>query len=102
MGSSAYGESMADAGYAFHFVEIGGDNFAGIDGALFVNRIQHSGNLEVNAVETFSGHDGRIVHAMNGVTDDFVVFGILELDGLEIGDRQCGSLFGERALDANP
>jgi len=32
---------------------------------------------------------------VNGLADDFVVFGILELDGFEIGRRQGGGFLGK-------
>ena len=35
---------------------------------------------------------------MNGLADDLIVLGVLELDGLEIGRGQRGCFFGERAV----
>ncbi len=78
---------MADAGHGFDFIEIGADELAGVDRALIEDGVQHSRNFEVDAVEIFSGDDGSGVHAVNGLADDLVVFGILELDGFEIGRR---------------
>src|SRR5467141_180875 len=98
IGSSGHGESMADARHRLEFVEISADKFASVDGALIVHRVQHSRNFKVNAIKILSCDDGRIVHALNGVADDFVVLGILELDGLEIGRGQRGSFFGECAI----
>ena len=92
---------MPNAGQSFDFIEIGAEEFAGVDGALLIDGVQHSRNFEVDTVEIFSGDDGSVVHAVNGLADDFVVLGILELDGLEIGRRQRGGLFGERAVSEN-
>ena len=89
---------MADAGHGLNFIEIGADEFAGVDGAFFVDGVQHSRNFEVDAVEIFSGNDGSVVDAVNGLADDFVIFGILELDGFEIGRRQRGGLLGKRSV----
>ena len=98
VGGTIHGEGMADAGLGFDFVKIGAEEFAGVDGALFVDGVQHSGNFEVDAVERFSGDDGGVVDAVSGLADDFVIFGILELDGFEIGRGQGGGFFGERAV----
>src|SRR5258708_14292873 len=64
IGSSIHRKGMADAGQGLDFVEIGADELAGVDGALFENGVQHSGNFEVDAVEIFSGHDGSAVDAV--------------------------------------
>ena len=98
VGSAVNGEGVADAGLGFDFVEIGAEKFTCIDGAFFVDGIQHAGNFEVDAVERFSGDDGRVVDAVNRLADDFVIFGILELDGFEIRCGKCSGFFRERAV----
>jgi len=98
VGSAIDGEGVANAGLGFDFVKIGAEEFAGVDGALFVDGVQHSGNFEVNAVERFSSDDGGVVDTVSRLADDFVIFGILELDGFEIGRGQGSGFFGERAV----
>jgi len=98
VGGAIDGEGVADAGLGFDFVEIGAEEFSCVDGAFFVDGVEHARNFEVDAVERFSGDDGRVVDAMDGLTDDFVVFGILEFDGFEIGGGKCGGFFSESAV----
>src|SRR5882672_8619759 len=43
-------EGVADAGLGLDFVEIGAKEFAGVDGALFVDGPEHAGDVEVDAV----------------------------------------------------
>jgi hypothetical protein len=98
VGGAIDGEGVPDAGLGFDFVEIGTEEFSGVDGALFVDGVQHAWNFEVDAVERFTGDDGRIVDAVNGLADDFVFFGILKLDGLEIRGGKGGGFFRKRAV----
>jgi len=89
---------MTHAWHSPDLVEVGANTLPRIDGALVIDGIQHSRNLEVNTVEIFPSDDGRVVHAVGRLSDDFVVLGILELDGLELGRRQRGGFFGERTV----
>ena len=43
-------EGMADAGLRLDFVEIGTEEFAGIDGTFFVDSPEHAGDAEVDAI----------------------------------------------------
>src|SRR5260370_30422092 len=89
---------MWEGGEGFDFIEIGADKLRVVDGARLVNCVHNSRKLEVDAVESFCGDDGRIVDAADGATDDLVVFGVLEFHGLEIGRRKGGGLLRERAV----
>ena len=95
IGTSIHGKSMAYTGQRFDFVKIGAEELTGVNRTLFVDGVEHSRNLEVDAEKIFSSDDRRVVNAVNGLANDFVVFGILEFDGLEIGRRESGYFFGE-------
>ena len=91
-------EAVADAGQGADFVDVGGSDFAGKDGALLEDSIEHAGNFEIDAIWEFAGDDGGIVHAARRSADDFVVFRILWFDGLQIGRSERGDFGGEFAV----
>src|SRR5260370_6824869 len=91
-------KGMTHAWHGPDLVEVGPNALPPIYAALVIDGVQHSRYLEVDTVEIFPGDDLGVVDTVNGMADDFVVFGILELDGLEIGRGEHGGFFGERAI----
>src|SRR5258708_4204040 len=62
-------KGMTHAWHSPDLVEVGANTLPRIDGALVIDGVQHSRNLEVNTVEIFSCDNGRVVHAASGVAD---------------------------------
>ncbi len=91
-------KDVADAGQGLNLVEIGADALPRVDGAFVVDGVKHAGNFEVDAVKRFAGHDADVVHSGCGASDDFVILGILELDGFEVGRRDSSRSFRERTI----
>ena len=89
---------MAHAGHGLDFVEVRAHTLPCVHGTLVIDGIQHAGDFEVDAVERFAGDDAEVVDAGGGTSDDFVILGILELDGFEIGGRKHRGFFRERAV----
>src|SRR5215472_3006457 len=89
---------MTHAGLRLDFVQVGAQALSGIHRTLVIDGVQHAGNFEVDAVERLSRDDGGIVDAWGAATDDFVILGVFELDGFEIGRRKGGGFFGKRTI----
>ena len=56
------------------FVEVGGFDFAGEDGALLDRGVEHAGQRDIDAEERLAGDDVVGVDAGLGLADDAVVF----------------------------
>src|SRR5438445_3706671 len=91
-------KDMAYTGQGLNLVEVGADALSGVHGTFVVDSVKHAGNFEIDAVEGFARDDRGVVDARRGTADDFVVFGILELDGFEIGRWQRSCFFRECAV----
>ena len=89
---------MANTGHGLDLIEISAYALPRVHGTLVVDGVQHAGNFEVDAVKRFAGDDAGVVNAGSRAADDFVILGILELDGLEIGRRERGCFFRECAV----
>ena len=91
-------KDMAHTGQGLDLVEIGPHTPSRIHRTLVVNGIEHTGNFEVDAIERSAGDDTDVVDAGCGMADDFVVLGIFELDGFEVGSSQRRCFFGQLAV----
>lgn len=98
IGSAGESKNVADAGLFLDVFEIGGSDFAGENGTFFVDGPEHVGDAIVDGVERFAGDDGEVVHTSGGVADDFVVFGVFEGDGFELGRSESGNSGSERTV----
>ena len=88
-------QDLADARHLLDFVEVGGFDFAGEDGALLDRGVEHSGKRDVDAEERLAGDDVGGVDAGLGLADDAVVLGVFEGDGVEDRAREGGGFGGE-------
>lgn len=96
---------MTHAGQLLHFVEIGANGLAAEDRTFLIDGVEHAGEREIDAVDWLAGGDVGHVDAGDRLADDLVLAGFLQLDGLEIRNRQGGGgghrWFAGRIWDRN-